>query len=117
MLHRDPKPDSIPLINFCVRLTPAMKAALLRCAVERSKLEGVPINAGQIVREMIAEALAREPGTSPPTIEEQLFDDLLVAAFFARRSLAALLQRHEGLAKELLAKSRAELEQKKRGRR
>ena len=117
MFRRDPKPDSTPLINFCFRVTPAMKAALQRRAAERSKREGVPINAGQIVREMVAAALSADPEPAPPTIEEQLFDELLVAAFFARRSLSVLLQRHEGLAQDLLAKSCKELEQMKRGRR
>ena len=117
MFRRDPKPDSTPLINFCVRITPAMKAALQRRAMERSKRDGVQINAGQIVREMVAAALGTDSNSAPLTIEEQLFDELLVAAFFARRSLAALLQQHKGLAQDLLARSRTELEQRKRGRR
>ena len=117
MFRRDPKPDSTPLINFCFRVTPAMKTALQHRAMERSKRDGVPINAGQIVREMVAAALAADPNSAPPTIEEQLFDELLVAAFFARRSLAALLKQHQGLAQDLLTKSWTELEQRKRGRR
>ena len=116
MINRSPKPDSTPLINFCFRVTPAMKAALQRRAAERSKRDGVPINAGQIVREMVSAALEADPDTAP-TIEQQLFDELLVAAFFARRSLGLLLQRHEGATKDLLAKARTELEQRKRGRR
>ena len=71
MLGLTPKPDSTPLLNFCVRITPAMKAALQRRAAERSKRDGVPINAGQIVREMIAAALAGELG---PTCDRVLAD-------------------------------------------
>src|SRR5687768_15345552 len=98
MLNRYPKVDSIPLINFCVRITPAMKAALQRRAMERSKREGVSINAAQIVREMVSAALESDPDTAAPTVEQQLIDELMVSVFFARRSLSVLLQRHEGLA-------------------
>ncbi len=115
MLNRYSKKDSTPLINFCFRVTPAMKAALLRRAAERSQSEGAPINAGQIVREMVAKALAAKPDVAPLSLEERLFEELLLAAFFARKSLAVLLQKHEGLAEDLVKQSRAELERRKRG--
>ena len=115
MLTRHPKDDPTPLINFCFRLTPAMKAAIHRRAAERSKREGISINPGQIVREILATALASDLEQAHPTTEHKLFDELLVAAFFARKSLAVLLRNHEGLARDLLEQSRAELVKRKRG--
>jgi hypothetical protein len=114
MLTRDPN-DSTPLLNFCVRLTPAMKAAIHRRARARSEQEGIAINPGQVVREILTEALSAElrPKQSQ---EEQVLDELLITSFFSRRVFVHLLRGHEGLATDLWKQSHEDLAKRKRGR-
>ena len=114
MFTNDPSDESAILSNLCFRLTPSMKAAINRRATLRSQQENRPIKPGQVVRELLEFALAATEENAASTSSEDLLDEVMVSALFARRALELVLSSHDGLADKLLEAARAEVK-KKRG--
>ena len=113
MFTNDPGDESAILSNLCFRLTPSMKAAINRRAALRSQEENRPIKPGQVVRELLEFALAATEENAGSTSSDDLLDEVMVSALFARRALELVLSSHDGLADKLLEAARAEVKRKR----
>jgi hypothetical protein len=114
MLIPEPKEERDALANFCFRISPAMKAELFRRAELRSKQEGRRIKPSQIVRELLEHALRMTAGHAR-SVDEVIYDELVVRVFFLRTAMEVFLSDKKGLADEILLTSRKELHRIKQG--
>jgi hypothetical protein len=101
--------------NLSFRVSEHTIETIERRAAVQSTREKRKIKPSQVARELIEYAIAitdDRDQTASPT-HEQLIDEVMAAALFARRAFEIVLSTHEGLAEQLLRASRAEVQNKK----
>jgi hypothetical protein len=114
MFTQDPGAEGAILSNLCFRLSAEMKAAIQRRAALRSQQANRPIKPGQVVRELLEFALAATEDNSAAASGDELVEEVMASALFARRALELVLSTHQGLADKLLEAARAEVKGKSR---